>query len=206
MFRFWSWAATLLIGLQVAGCYTDFGPVVVPTDPIPTQYTSTLLHVGDRIKVTVYGEENLNGVYDVNPAGNVAIPLAGNVRAAGRSTTELQREITRLYKSRVSRESAGHRRHCKLAAVLCNGGGSQSGRIRLPARPQCYERRLGGRRPHLSRRAFPRSHSARRRGGVERVSVSTFDPCCTGRSNPSPRAVFLRQVRYCFASFLEVQK
>ena len=25
MIRYWSWAAALLIGLQVAGCYTDFG-------------------------------------------------------------------------------------------------------------------------------------------------------------------------------------
>jgi protein involved in polysaccharide export with SLBB domain len=99
MFRYWSWAAVLLIGFQVAGCYTDFGPVMVPIDPVPIAYTSTALHVGDRIKVTVYGEENLNGVYDVNPAGNVALPLAGSVRAAGRTTTELQREITRLYKS-----------------------------------------------------------------------------------------------------------
>src|SRR5258707_9505516 len=99
MFRYWSWAAVLLIGLQVAGCYTDFGTVVVPIDPIPIAYTSTALHVGDRIKVTVYGEENLNGVYDVNPAGYVALPLAGSVRAAGRTTTELQNEITPLFKN-----------------------------------------------------------------------------------------------------------
>jgi protein involved in polysaccharide export with SLBB domain len=99
MIRYWSRAAVLFIGLQVAGCYTDYGPVVLPTDPVPTAYTSTMLHVGDRIKVTVYGEENLNGVYDVNPAGNVMVPLAGSVRAAGRTTTELQRDITGRYKS-----------------------------------------------------------------------------------------------------------
>jgi polysaccharide export outer membrane protein len=99
MIRYWSWAAALLIGLQVAGCYTDFGPVVTPTEPIATGYTSTRLHVGDRIKVTVYGEENLNGVYDVNPGGDVSLPLAGAVRAAGRTIVELQYDITRRYKS-----------------------------------------------------------------------------------------------------------
>lgn len=99
MIRHWSWAAILLIGLQVGGCYTDFGPVIVPADPIPTQYTSTVLHVGDRIKVTVYGEESLNGVYDVNPAGNVTLPLAGTIKAAGRTTSQLQSEITRRYSS-----------------------------------------------------------------------------------------------------------
>jgi polysaccharide export outer membrane protein len=99
MIRYLFWAAALLIGLQVAGCYTDFGPVVVQPAPIATEYTSTRLHVGDRIKVTVYGEENLNGVYDIDPAGNVTLPLAGTVRAAGRSKAELQQEVTRRYKS-----------------------------------------------------------------------------------------------------------
>ena len=65
MSRYWCWAAALLIGLQVAGCYTDFGPVAVPSEPIPAAYISTRLHVGDRIRVIVYGEENLNGVFDV---------------------------------------------------------------------------------------------------------------------------------------------
>jgi protein involved in polysaccharide export with SLBB domain len=99
MIKYWSSAAVLLIGLQVAGCYTDFGPVVVPTEPVPTAYTSTMLHVGDRIKVTIYGEDNLNGVYEINPAGYVALPLAGTVKAAGRTTSELQRDISARYKS-----------------------------------------------------------------------------------------------------------
>lgn len=99
MIRYWSWATALLIALSVGGCYTDFGPVVPPTQVIAPEYTSTILHVGDRIRVTVYGEDNLNGVYDVNPAGNVTLPLAGAVAAAGRTAADLQREITRRYKS-----------------------------------------------------------------------------------------------------------
>jgi protein involved in polysaccharide export with SLBB domain len=99
MSRYWCWAAALLIGLQVAGCYTDFGPIAAPSEPIPAAYNSTRLHVGDRIRVIVYGEENLNGVFDVDPAGNVSLPLAGAVRAAGRTTEELHHEIARRYKS-----------------------------------------------------------------------------------------------------------
>jgi protein involved in polysaccharide export with SLBB domain len=108
MIRSLSWVAALVIGLQVAGCYTDYGPVVVAMDPIATTSASapiaitspsTRIQVGDRIKVTVYGEDNLNGVYDVDAAGNVSLPLAGTIRAAGRSKLDLEREITRRYRS-----------------------------------------------------------------------------------------------------------
>jgi polysaccharide export outer membrane protein len=68
-------------------------------EPIATTYASTRISVGDRIKVTVYGEDNLNGVYDVDPAGNVSLPLAGTIRAAGHSKRDLEREITRRYRS-----------------------------------------------------------------------------------------------------------
>jgi protein involved in polysaccharide export with SLBB domain len=100
MLRFLSWMAAVVIGLQVAGCYTDYGPVVVPLDPVAaTSYASTAVQVGDRIKVTVYGEDNLNGVYDVDAAGNVSLPLAGTISAAGHSKRDLEREVTRRYRS-----------------------------------------------------------------------------------------------------------
>jgi protein involved in polysaccharide export with SLBB domain len=99
MDRYYSWAVALVIGLQVAGCYTDFGSVVVAEEPVVRPVETTHLQPGDRIKVTVYGEENLNGVYDVDPSGAVSLPLAGAIRAAGRTRSELQREITAKYRS-----------------------------------------------------------------------------------------------------------
>ncbi len=99
MIRYLSWAFALATGLLVSGCYTDYGPVALAPEPVMRPYVATHLQPGDRIKVTVYGEENLNGVYDIDPSGNVSLPLAGTVRATGRTKTELQREITAKYKS-----------------------------------------------------------------------------------------------------------
>ena len=99
MARYLFLAAALVIGLQVAGCYTDFGPVVPAENPTIQSYVPTRLQPGDRIKVTVYGEETLNGVYDIDPSGYVSLPLAGNVRAAGDTKLELQRTITAKYRS-----------------------------------------------------------------------------------------------------------
>lgn len=92
------WAAILGVGLQLAGCYTDYGPVATAPDPIiPPSSVAPFLEAGEVVKVTVYGEDALTGTYTVNPSGEIVMPLIGTVRAAGRSQPELAREITRAY-------------------------------------------------------------------------------------------------------------
>ncbi len=52
---------------------------------------------GDRLRITVFGEEGLTGLYDLTPAGNIAFPLTGSIPASGKSVEELQEAIrTRL--------------------------------------------------------------------------------------------------------------
>jgi protein involved in polysaccharide export with SLBB domain len=97
--RFVSFGAILGIGLFLTGCYRDFGPVVAEPQPLPPPLTATHIQVGDRLTVTVYDEPNASGVFDVTPAGVVNLPLIGAVRAADKTTAELQREIAELYTS-----------------------------------------------------------------------------------------------------------
>jgi polysaccharide biosynthesis/export protein len=100
----------LALGLSLAGCYTDYGvsgPLIGPTyygpvahdpDPIAAPGEAYHLLIGDRVTVTVYGEENLSGVRDVTPTGDLDLPLIGNVRAVGRTPPELERIIAERYK------------------------------------------------------------------------------------------------------------
>jgi protein involved in polysaccharide export with SLBB domain len=90
--------AVIVIGLLLAGCYTDYGPIAVEPDPIAAPATASYFQLGDRVTVTVYGEPNLSGVYDVNPRGNLDLPLIGSVRAVGRTPTEIERTIEGRYK------------------------------------------------------------------------------------------------------------
>jgi protein involved in polysaccharide export with SLBB domain len=48
------------------------------------------LDTGDKVKVTVYGEDDLSGEFDVDGSGNVRLPLIGQVRAAGLSLHEFE--------------------------------------------------------------------------------------------------------------------
>jgi protein involved in polysaccharide export with SLBB domain len=86
--------AIVAVGLLLAGCYRDYGPVVSTPDPVPAPIAPPHLQVGDRVTVTVYQQPDLTGVYDVTPAGVIEMPLIGNVNSVGRTTTELERDIT----------------------------------------------------------------------------------------------------------------
>lgn len=67
----------LLLGL--AGCgLLDGSPALVDTRPAG-------LAAGDRLRIVVAGEDELTGVFVIDGAGNVALPLLGMVPAAGMS-------------------------------------------------------------------------------------------------------------------------
>lgn len=79
-------AATLL----VTGC-VDTGVAAQDTAAAPVYK----LGAGDKIRVTVFGEQSLNGEYPVGPDGSVALPLIGNVPAGGMTAIDVQQAIVR---------------------------------------------------------------------------------------------------------------
>lgn len=61
-----------------------------------TQHASSsgyLLGPNDRVRVKVYGEQDITGEYEIDGGGYVSVPLAGRVRAAGRTARQLERAI-----------------------------------------------------------------------------------------------------------------
>lgn len=49
---------------------------------------------GDRVRITVYGQNNLTGEYSVDGSGMLSFPLIGQVQAGGMTAAELQQAIT----------------------------------------------------------------------------------------------------------------
>lgn len=91
------WLAALAIGLQLGGCYTDYGPVTSDSVPLSTSSVASRLQSGDQLKIIVFGEDALSGIYEISPAGTITMPLVGSVLVAGRTTTEVERTLTGLY-------------------------------------------------------------------------------------------------------------
>ncbi len=59
----------------------------------PTQNASYLLGSGDQIRIITFGEDQLTGQFRVDDAGNIAVPLIGEVHAAGLTPAGLQSRI-----------------------------------------------------------------------------------------------------------------
>jgi polysaccharide export outer membrane protein len=51
------------------------------------------LGAGDKIRVTVYGEEDLSGEFQVDGTGYLRLPLIGEVHAGGRTAFQLEGEV-----------------------------------------------------------------------------------------------------------------
>lgn len=106
-----------LLGPIVAGCDGARGlvanaePAAVPSRPAASYRLTT----GDKVKVTVYNEQDLTGEFQVNDAGNVSFPLAGDIPATGATVSEFQQRLaTKLRKGfvknpRVSVEISNYR-------------------------------------------------------------------------------------------------
>lgn len=61
------------------------------TEQAATQY---LVNAGDLLQISVWGEENLQVDVLVRPDGGFSYPLAGDLRAGGRTVEEIRQELT----------------------------------------------------------------------------------------------------------------
>jgi len=92
--------AAVAIAFSLAGC--DSSPIIsatTPGAPAPTSTSAMKLQPGDKLKITVFGEDKLSGDYEVDPSGAVSLPLAGTVQAAGLSKPELEQLLTKKFAS-----------------------------------------------------------------------------------------------------------
>ena len=55
--------------------------------------SSHIVDVGDKVKVTVFGESELSGTFEVNGGGQLPVPLIGELPARDRTVTELREAI-----------------------------------------------------------------------------------------------------------------
>lgn len=91
--------AVLLSGL-VASCASDIaGPDAMrvrgatKADALRTRVYR--LNVGDKVRIRVFGENNLSGDFEVSALGAIAMPLLGELPAKGRSVAEFRRGLSK---------------------------------------------------------------------------------------------------------------
>jgi|SRR5271166_3084093 len=80
----------MLAVVALSGCATPVTYAVAPAPPANEPYR---LGSGDRLRVVVFGQDNLSNSYSVDSAGFISMPLIGRVRATGATTPELEKTI-----------------------------------------------------------------------------------------------------------------
>ena len=114
--------ATALFGglfLILAACQS--GAPAAPRGPVGQQVEQQqnigayTLGTGDQLRVTVFGQPDLSGQFEVDGSGSISLPLVGQVEAVGLTTPELEKRIVGLLEGdyilnpRVSAEVINYR-------------------------------------------------------------------------------------------------
>jgi polysaccharide biosynthesis/export protein len=105
--------------LAVAGCARPVVPAVAPARPGALAYgpppppvalvagaplPAYTLDSGDRLRIVVFGQDQLTNSYGVDAAGNVTLPLIGAVHVRGLTTAELSRALAARLRQGYLRE------------------------------------------------------------------------------------------------------
>lgn len=73
--------------------------LMIAAAPLATADSGYLLGSGDKLRITVFGETELSGPYEIDGTGVVAFPLVGEVKAAGGTARDLEGRIATKLKA-----------------------------------------------------------------------------------------------------------
>jgi protein involved in polysaccharide export with SLBB domain len=83
--------------------------------PVPSAVAGYRLGTGDKIRIIVFGENNLGGEYVVDGSGFIRLPLVGQLKAVGLTVGEFEQQMVTMLKDgylidpRVSVEVTNYR-------------------------------------------------------------------------------------------------
>jgi len=116
-------AVTLLCGLIIG-----FLSIAALCADEPESAAAYRLSTGDKLRVTVYGHDDLSGEFEIDATGQISLPLIGDIRAAGETANGLETVIIGalqpdyLKNPRVSAELLNYRPFYIFGEVNSPGG------------------------------------------------------------------------------------
>jgi|SoiMethySBSTD1v2_1073268.scaffolds.fasta_scaffold108841_3 protein involved in polysaccharide export with SLBB domain len=94
-------AVALLMLLVLVSACTGLGSDV--GEGLSSKPAELRLAAGDKLRVTVFGEDRLSGEYQIDSGGSLSLPLAGSIQGAGLTKSELEQTITTQLKAQYLR-------------------------------------------------------------------------------------------------------
>jgi protein involved in polysaccharide export with SLBB domain len=91
--------ALLAVGLLVSGCAGGRLSEAEQQSLAAAASAPAQLQPGDKIRVTVFGEDKLSGEYELDQSGQISLPLAGTIQAEGLTQTQLEQALAQKFRS-----------------------------------------------------------------------------------------------------------
>lgn len=79
--------AAIFLAAALLACF------LAPQESRAQEVPEYKLGSGDRVRVTVFGEDNLSGEFEVDGGGQISMPLIGSVPAGGKTVRHLEQQI-----------------------------------------------------------------------------------------------------------------
>lgn len=98
------WTVSVVAALLCVGCAgtPELASVGAPDAESAVLESATggmSLEAGDKVRLTVFGEDKLSGEYEIDPGGYLSLPLAGTLRASGQTKIVLEQTIATKLRS-----------------------------------------------------------------------------------------------------------
>ena len=113
--------------LSIAACQSapTSGPRIAAGEQVAKQQSAIAytLGNGDQLRITVFGQPDLSGQFEVDGTGSISLPLVGQVEALGLTTPQLESRIVEklegdyILNPRVSAEIINYRPYYILGEV-----------------------------------------------------------------------------------------
>lgn len=147
--------------LLLFACRSGPAPVFAPLQPqaaLPTDihndnYATNRLQEGDVLTVTFQYFTNYNATQKIQLDGTLTLDTIGQVHAAGKTTSELQSELNRLFKPYVKEDSATVKVLSAISSVYVGGAVNRPGKLPMerPMTPLEAIMEAGGFDPNRAR-------------------------------------------------------
>lgn len=95
-FKLISWLALAVLAGGLSPVWASGNEAGTPSAPLSKNKAAAneyILGTGDKIRMTVYQEDDLSGEYEIGSTGSVALPLIGSVHATGLTVHQFEEAV-----------------------------------------------------------------------------------------------------------------
>ena len=172
--------AFLVSAALVFGCQSPLPPLPNPPGP----HTAVRLSPGDVLRLSFAEESDLDQTQKIRRDGKISLPYLGEVTAAGRRVSDLQRELTHRYDEYLDNPEVLVTLENGLATVIVSGFAIYPGKITFDRPTTVYQAIMtaGGVSDYGS---LSNIHLTRIINGVQRTEAINLRPNIRGKpTNP----------------------